>query len=1120
MPSMFSKGLGDYVYASTLGRSAVANAKQNEKVIGYIQELQNQIKTISEVTSNQQLGAAASAAKVLSSSSSNTESINGKSRWENQGGSQVTVGSINFNTYQVNTDNPAEKDKFKRQNETQIDNAKELNKNLDKIAKQNKKKYDQDTAIKKKQGTGIFSNSNLNKFFRKQKDNISQAVNNIDFSKIDEYKKSASQAWLSRYYTLMDWIMKYKVAEQGFKVLGWFTKVPIKYLIKGIQFIKGFGKVWLGGTLGKSFMKNFTKLMLLFKNKKYLAGFKMILMNPLKWAWGILTAPAKVGGVTMALGSYFVAKTVSGWMGNEFNIHTVAKAFGTLAGIVKNSGVLQSIATWWTNNFNPQTFGLLWDQLKIWKHDFDNGTFLDKLFTVGEIGASTFKHLTHLFVDIASNIGDDLWNGILMPIIIKLFENSPLEVLISGTDAYKKSKLLTNSKQSKKLLNEFITLQYKERTEWWDGGLGGGIFHEGTAETIQNHKDFRDKKNKLLNMVDTGVFGFKQGEKEHAKVLIKQMYSGKINNTRFNRNYMRLSEMASKSEKTGKSYGGKWASELYKEQRIEEVKKRTIKNKKESKLYYDKIEKGIDKKLKEIGKVSPEKLGSSGAFTAIGTGIDSFLEGFSGGKIEANALKNNLSEKFINLKNSSMSFMGNFPGLNLSEFSWDGGNGAISISMVGSERAITYPNGKTKVGGSRSWRANNPGNLGGNEKNCKRLLKKYAKYGAIGCDHPGDGHDNRWRAIVFSSMKGGQAARKELLLKSYGNYSILTIGSKYQKGLNPMVYGSNILKHAPTPIDPNKPIRSFTPAEFNSFLIGMMKAEGFEKGRIQNGTINSSADISNNTGNASFNNISNVFSSIGSKVSDIGSNFFGSGKTFNITGKDGNVASALAKKYADQGIAYVWGGGRGADAQNGLMNGSNAFDCSSFAAMVVNKTYGIPISKYGSTVASQYQFMKSGGGTYINYNEIQPGDILFIFWDRNFAKFPGHTGIAIGEGKMVHASGNSTNRTGYYEANKTGVITANMPSSSQVRAYRIVANAKNNVTGTVMPTTNSDQVFVPGYGMVNNGGSSMNNFQKQLNNLASQLLGLSGNVADITKEQLEKQKPSLSGNISTDTCNL
>jgi len=457
----------------------------------------------------------------------------------------------------------------------------------------------------------------------------------------------------------------------------------------------------------------------------------------------------------------------------------------------------------------------------------------------------------------------------------------------------------------------------------------------------------------------------------------------------------------------------------------------------------------------------------------------------------------------LNFGNFSMPSMAGFG----SFMSFNGGQGAAFPSTYRGKRAVVYPNGSMKVGGHRNWRNNNPGNI---------TYGKFTKsQGAIGTDG---------RFAIFASMEDGYKAQIALLTSSkYRNLSLTQAIYKWAPPSenNSFVYVNYIVKE--TRLNPGILMSSFNSRELMGIVVAMSKKEGMKAGTIVKNGQATKDTVDFSTGGANLlNNIKDAFS--GGTMASIGtaaSSFFGSGFNFSISDKEGNVAAQVAKQFADKGIAYNFGAGRTSEAQAGTLNGATSYDCSSFVAMVVNKTYGIPISKFGSTVATQYQFMKTGGGQYVQYNEIQPGDILFIRWDRNWAIFPGHVGIAIGNGKMVHASGGPS-RGGYgvVKNKRTGVITANMPSSSQVRAYRMSATAKNHVTGTVMPTNSSDQIFVGGVGMVPNGGQAFNNLQEQLNGVTSQLLNLTGSINTIAQEQLNKSKTQLSGDIDISNCQL
>ncbi len=107
--------------------------------------------------------------------------------------------------------------------------------------------------------------------------------------------------------------------------------------------------------------------------------------------------------------------------------------------------------------------------------------------------------------------------------------------------------------------------------------------------------------------------------------------------------------------------------------------------------------------------------------------------------------------------------------------------------------------------------------------------------------------------------------------------------------------------------------------------------------------------------------------------------------TRNASGTSNKIV-ASAEKYI--GTPYVWGG---ESASEGGM------DCSGF---VYNALKGAGY-KIGRTTAQGY---RSYGST-VNKADMQPGDLVF-FGKNNKAS---HIGIYIGNGKMIHSSGNSKN---------------------------------------------------------------------------------------------------------------
>lgn len=111
-----------------------------------------------------------------------------------------------------------------------------------------------------------------------------------------------------------------------------------------------------------------------------------------------------------------------------------------------------------------------------------------------------------------------------------------------------------------------------------------------------------------------------------------------------------------------------------------------------------------------------------------------------------------------------------------------------------------------------------------------------------------------------------------------------------------------------------------------------------------------------------------------------------------------------AKKYI--GVPYEWAG-----------TDSSGFDCSGFTQYVY-KQCGIDIPR---TSGDQYND-KQQHEKITNINQLKPGDLVFFTGSNGTPLFPGHVGIYVGNGKMIHApsSGKTitdkTNiTTGYYK---------------------------------------------------------------------------------------------------------
>lgn len=89
------------------------------------------------------------------------------------------------------------------------------------------------------------------------------------------------------------------------------------------------------------------------------------------------------------------------------------------------------------------------------------------------------------------------------------------------------------------------------------------------------------------------------------------------------------------------------------------------------------------------------------------------------------------------------------------------------------------------------------------------------------------------------------------------------------------------------------------------------------------------------------------------------------------------------KKYL--GDPYVWGA-----------EGPSSFDCSGLVEYVF-KNLGLTVPR-----TSQEQYAWSQGKS-IPVDQVQPGDLVFYAGSDGSASSPGHVGIAIGNGQIIHA---------------------------------------------------------------------------------------------------------------------
>lgn len=107
----------------------------------------------------------------------------------------------------------------------------------------------------------------------------------------------------------------------------------------------------------------------------------------------------------------------------------------------------------------------------------------------------------------------------------------------------------------------------------------------------------------------------------------------------------------------------------------------------------------------------------------------------------------------------------------------------------------------------------------------------------------------------------------------------------------------------------------------------------------------------------------------------------GQGSGSQLAPPTGNAQGLISYAYQYVGKQYILGA-----------TGPNAFDCSGFTQFVFRK-FGYSLTRTTYTQVNQ--------GTYVPRDQLQPGDLVFT---EGAASSPGHVGIYVGEGRMVHAA--------------------------------------------------------------------------------------------------------------------
>lgn len=143
-------------------------------------------------------------------------------------------------------------------------------------------------------------------------------------------------------------------------------------------------------------------------------------------------------------------------------------------------------------------------------------------------------------------------------------------------------------------------------------------------------------------------------------------------------------------------------------------------------------------------------------------------------------------------------------------------HGSSSVVSTSRGKEISYPNGETRIGGSRSWRNNNPGNL---------------EYGKFAKNHGAIGTDGRF--AVFPDKETGDEARIALLRGKYGNHSIEEMVATYAPPHENDTGRYASVISAAAGVSPSTRISDLSPEQFSNMVGKMAQHEGWREGIVE-----------------------------------------------------------------------------------------------------------------------------------------------------------------------------------------------------------------------------------------------------------------------------------------------
>ncbi|MFD6319881.1 phage tail tape measure protein [Methylorubrum thiocyanatum] len=321
--------------------------------------------------------------------------------------------------------------------------------------------------------------------------------------------------------------------------------------------------------------------------------------------------------------------------------------------------------------------------------------------------------------------------------------------------------------------------------------------------------------------------------------------------------------------------------------------------------------------------------------------------------------------------------------------------GLSAGSGTGADAASSGPAvpGDKRMGGSRSWRNNNPGNI---------------EYGPFARSMGATGTDGRF--AVFPDYKSGRNAQEKLLFEGK-NYANLTLAQAIRRWA-PASENNVPAYIAAMGADPNTRMKDFSPSQRSTLLDAMQKHEGWKPGKVVPGP-------SQPVGGAN-------------------------GAVMGGTVDSANRLVGVASQYVGMGENN---GGRGTLEQF-MGGGSIVGEANAWCARFVNASLkAVGDSGTGSGIANS--FLRWGKA--VEAEAVKAGDIAVEHRGRGVDGRGGHVGIATGKTRIGRngqlqlelIEGNSSNQVkrDWTDASKLAVRRSTNP------AAQVVAETKANAEG-------------------------------------------------------------------------